>query len=251
MKSREDKKAFKKFIIIMVISCLAGGVFGFFSNFVEGKPADVIAQGIYGAVKIGLPYEIPVILVIEWIVFGILYTKCKRAYCSAVEEDEVVLDQIDNRLNYILLISSIAMVCSFFVIGCLVPLAESFSLANYFTVLLSFVIALISCLIVQYKVVDLGKKMNPNKKVSIFDLNFAKKWEQNCDEMERLEIYKAAYQSYRAVGGCCIILWCFCSLGSFIWNFGLLPVTMVSIIWLVLTTSYIVAAIRMGEHKDK
>lgn len=30
MKSREDKKAFKKFIIIMVISCLAGGVFGFF-----------------------------------------------------------------------------------------------------------------------------------------------------------------------------------------------------------------------------
>ena len=140
----------------MVISCLAGGVFGFFSNFVEGKPADVIAQGIYGAVKIGLPYAIPVILVIEWIVFGILYTKCKRAYCSAVEEDEVVLDQIDNRLNYILLISSIAMVCSFFVIGCLVPLAESFSLANYFTVLLSFVIALISCLIVQYKVVDLG-----------------------------------------------------------------------------------------------
>ena len=106
-------------------------------------------------------------------VFGILYTKCKRTYCSAVEEDEVVLDQIDNRLNYILLISSIAMVCSFFVIGCLVPLAESFSLANYFTVLLSFVIALISCLIVQYKVVDLGKKMNPNKKVSIFDLNFA------------------------------------------------------------------------------
>ena len=54
MKSREDKKAFKKFIIIMVISCLAGGVFGFFSDFVEGKPADVIAQGIYGAVKIGL-----------------------------------------------------------------------------------------------------------------------------------------------------------------------------------------------------
>ena len=69
--------------------------------------------------------------------------------------------------------------------------------------------------------------------------------------MERLEIYKAAYQSYRAVGGCCIILWCFCSLGSFIWNFGLIPVTMVSIIWLVLTVSYIVAAIQMGNHKDK
>lgn len=80
MKSREEKKAFKKFIIIMVISCLAGGVFGFFSDFVEGKPADVIAQGIYGAVKIGLPYAIPVILVIEWIVFG------SQLYCGSYSD---------------------------------------------------------------------------------------------------------------------------------------------------------------------
>lgn len=71
MKSREDKKAFKKFIIIIVISFLAGGVFGFFSDFVEGKPADVIAQGIYGAVKIGL---LPVTMVsIIWLVLTVSY----------------------------------------------------------------------------------------------------------------------------------------------------------------------------------
>ncbi len=78
-------------------------------------------------------------------------------------------------------------------------------------------------------------------------MKFAKKWEESCDEAEKINIYKSAYKSYRSVQMTCMVLLLVCILGDFVWHFGLMPVAMVSIIWIVQTTSYSLESIGLTK----
>lgn len=253
MKRSEDKKAIKTFIIVLIISFFVGGIIGFCSGMVEGEPADVIASGLYWLLRSGLPYFMPAVLLIQWVIYIVGYHKCKKLYAGCSIEEEEVFERIETWLSYLLLISSIALVCHFFVFGCSTSINFSrlgeISPFYYFGILFSFVLGMVSCLIMQYQIMSFEKDLNPEKAVSIFDVKFAKKWEESCDEAERLMIYKSAYQAYKAVNVCCIVLWVVCSIGSFVWDIGVLPVTMVSVIWLVSMVSYSVAAIRLNKAK--
>ena len=104
-------------------------------------------------------------------------------------------------------------------------------------------------LLAQRKIIDFLKEMNPEKKGSIYDVKFSKKWEESCDEAEKLAIYKCGYKAYNSVNTACIVLWLFCFIGSSIWNFGIMPVAMVSIIWFVLITSYTLESYKISKRK--
>lgn len=255
MKRKEDKKAFKKFLVIMLIAFFVGGIVGFCSGMVEGEPADVIANGLYWFLRTGLPYFIPALLVIQWVVYAVLYRKSKNLYASCGEEDEETVERVEIWLSYLLLVSSIALICYFFVFGCSTSIyfgmLEEISPFYYFGIMLSYVLGVVSCLFVQFKVVSFTKEINPEKNVSIFDTKFAEKWEESCDEAEQLMIYKSAYQAYKAVNMCCIVLWVLCSVGSFVWDIGVLPVTMVSVIWMVSMVSYCIAGIRLSKSRKQ
>lgn len=253
MKRSEDKKAIKKFLVIILISFFVGGILGFCSGMMEGEPADVVAGGLYWFLKTGLPYFMPLLLVFQWVAYIVLYRKSKKLYAGCGIEDEETIDRVELFLNYLLLIASISLVCYFFVFGCstsiLFGALKDISLVYFYGILGSYVMGIVSCLIMQYQIITFEKEINPEKNVSIFDTQFAKKWEESCDEAEQLMIYKSAYQAFKAVNGCCITLWVVCCLGNFVWNIGVLPVTMVSVIWLVSLVTYTVACIRLGKAK--
>ena len=97
------------------------------------------------------------------------------------------------------------------------------------------------------KLVNLTKEINPEKKGSIYDVKFQKKWEASCDEAELFAIYKSAYRSYCITQRLCIILWLFCIIGGFVWGFGAVPVLLVSIIWGTMITSYCYYAIHLSN----
>ena len=89
--------------------------------------------------------------------------------------------------------------------------------------------------------------MNPLLKGSIYDMNFSKKWIDSCDESIKLGIFKSAYKAYVSVSKTCIILWVFCIIGNVLWNFGIMPIVIVTIIWLVQTISYCLESIKYSK----
>ncbi|MGL6219074.1 MAG: DUF3169 family protein [Lacrimispora sphenoides] len=69
--------------------------------------------------------------------------------------------------------------------------------------LTGFIAAVICTIVTQQKIINFEKEINPEKRGSVFNQKFSKKWEKSCDEAERLSIYKSTYTSYRAVTVTC------------------------------------------------
>lgn len=95
--------------------------------------------------------------------------------------------------------------------------------------------------------VDIIKKMNPEKKGSIFDTRFADKWEASCDEAQKMIIYKSAYKAYKNVSICCVLFWVIATLGDMFFQTGLLPIILVSVIWLVQALSYMLESMKLEK----
>lgn len=91
---------------------------------------------------------------------------------------------------------------------------------------------------------NLKKEINPLLKGNIYDVNFAKKWVDSCDESLKFKIFKSAYKSFISVNFTCKILWIFCILGYSLFGFGITPLLIVTIIWLVQMISYYIEDIK-------
>ncbi|MGL5330114.1 MAG: DUF3169 family protein [Peptostreptococcaceae bacterium] len=98
-------------------------------------------------------------------------------------------------------------------------------------------------------VVNLEKEINPLLKGSVYDSKFSEKWIDSCDESIKLSIYKSAYISYKSTSTTCAILWVFCIVGFDLWDFGIMPLVMATIVWLVLNVSYCIECIRYSKIK--
>ena len=114
----------------------------------------------------------------------------------------------------------------------------------------SFVVSVFLLIFAQQKLVDLARKMNPEKQGSVYDTKFRKKWLESCDEAEQKQIGQAAYKAYNVVSTACPILWAALLMLSFAFNFSpLMPTFIVCFIWLLLQVSYCLEAIRLGRRK--
>ena len=99
----------------------------------------------------------------------------------------------------------------------------------------------------QQKIVDLTKKLYPEKRGSVYDVKFEKKWFESCDEAERTAIGQAAYHAYKATNMTCLLLWMVLVIGNMLFDFGLMPIAVVTLIWLISTVSYCLHAMKYGK----
>lgn len=250
---KEDKGALRKFIILVLIGALVGFVLGILSGFVGMNLADVLAEWVQNMLAYIAPFMNAFLIPVAFLPILYFYQVSRKMYKVWDGENEALLEKIEINLSYALWLSSLALILSFFffAVGFWQIDNLNYSVSGAFlTIWLgSFILILICITLAQQKLVNFTKEINPEKKGSIFDHDFSKKWEESCDEAEKLMIYKSAYKSYRTVYATCMVMWIFCLLGSSIWNFGLLPVTFVSIIWIVLTTSYCFESIRLEKAR--
>lgn len=252
---KEDKSAFKKFLLLLFIGMLVGVMAGILTNFVEKNLGDTIADNLQNLLSVIAPYANIGVMVIMFIPTIYLYQKSRKLYQQWDGENEEQLAVIEIKLSYALWLTSLTVILSFFffAIGVLqLSGGKAFLTGSYIVGWLGgFILVTIFTVIAQQKIVNFQKEINPEKKGSVFDQKFAKKWEESCDEAEKLAIYKASYKSYRAVTITCLILWAICIMCSTIWDFGLLPITFVLIIWIVQTTSYSFECIRLEKTRKE
>lgn len=258
---KEDNKALKKFIPLLLISMIVGGIAGGLSVSVENDLAKTIAVRILDFLIALAPYANLILTIFVGGTAMYLYKKALKLYKTWDGEEEELIDQIEILLSYAQWTSAILMILTLFFLAVgfrnVIVTGEDISvgimpfLTNVILVVVSTIIATCVTVILQQKIINLEKEINPEKKGSVFDVKFVKKWIESCDEAERLNIYQSAYKSYVAVSKTCLILWVFATLGMMYWDIGVIPITLVTIIWLVQTTSYCMESIRLAKKSIK
>lgn len=252
---KEDKKSLRTFIIILIASMILGVFSGFGMAFAEDmNVTEAIAVFTVKLLETIAPYINVVLTVIAAIVVIILYYQSRKLYASWDEEDEEVMNKIEIKLGYGLMITSVVLILGymFFAISFgKMEMNGDLPTAEMICFFFGFIILMAFTLIAQKKIVNFEKEMNPEKRGSVFDMKFQKKWSDSCDEAEMLQIYKAALASYKSTNMVCMIAWMFCIFGIGIWDFGYVPVIMVTIIWLTSTVSYCLEAVKLSKNGGK
>lgn len=254
---KEDKKAFKGFIIFVIIALIAG----VFTGFISGNLKEILGENIpillISILEKITPFASLLLSLLIIIISKIIYGNARKEYdlSKKVNDNEDIIDRIEGNLSILLLITSINTIIGFFffgIVSMLLPFDDingSISVIKVLCSFIGFILCLISSILIQKNIINLEKEINPLLKGSIYDTNFSKKWVESCDEAIKLGIFKNAYKAYRCVSTTCIILWVFCVIGNDLWNFGVMPMVMVTIIWLVQTISYSIESIKHNKSK--
>lgn len=236
---QENKKALPKFILIVVCSLIVGGVLGVLmvklslENFQEALDGAGLFFTSYVA-----PWLIIALPVVEFAVCLPIYFSAKKRLSAWDGEDEAVSGEIEAKLSVCVWITGLCMVLAFFLLSAMFAgfvhnagTPRMMPKPLFFGGLAAFLVNLFAPVILQQKLVDLTKRLNPEKKGSVYDTKFQKKWYDSCDEAERAVIGQCAMKAYQAMVRVCLGLWVVFALGGMFFNWGFLPALAVCIVW--------------------
>lgn len=247
-----DRKALMILIPILIVSFFAGIFLSALGAMMEENIADVISKGIVTGLTVITPYANLVMYTICILISIIVLANVKKKMKVWDGEDEETYEKIDQSMSRILIIANLAFILSYFFFAAgfeyCIKTATAVEMICYFG---GFILSLAGNIIIQQKVVNIYKELNPEKQGSVYAMDFAKQWEKSCDEAEKMQIYKAAFGAYNVSGTVFMVLWLFCILGNQIWHFGIMPATIVTVMWLVQFISYQAYAAYYSKNPNK
>lgn len=236
---QENKKAMPKFILIVVLSLVLGGILGFslVSLNLEEFDSALAAAGLFFTNFVA-PWLIIALPVVELAVCLPIYFSAKKQLSAWDGEDEAVSSQIEARLSVCIWVTGLSTVLAFFLLSAMFAgfvqnagTPRMMPKELFFGGLAAFLIDLFAPMALQQKLVDLTKRLYPEKQGSVYDTKFQKKWYDSCDEAERLIIGQCALKAYQAMATACMALWVVFALGGMFFSWGFLPAMGVCIVW--------------------
>ena len=248
---KEDKKAFKSFIIVMIISAMGGAIIGGASIYLQKHIGDELSDFLLNILMTITPYASLVLSILVIIVSVVIYSNSRKKLklWNQSDEQEEMIDNIEEKLSYVLLFTSVNLILGFFFFGAGMALLSEDSYTKVILFLVGFIVCVVSTILIQNKVVNLEKEINPFLNGSVYDFKFSQKWLDSCDEAIKLNVYKSSFKAYKSITNTCLILWIVCVLGYNFFDFGIMPLVMVTIIWLVQTIAYCIESIKCSKNK--
>lgn len=185
-----------------------------------------------------------------------LYRGAKKLLGAWDGEDEEISDAIDRKLSAALWAASVGHVASYFLIaasysGGFSMLDSSKTMVAFSTGIAAFLAVMIETILIQQKCVDTAKQTNPEKKASVYDMKFRKKWMEDCDEAEKTMIGRCAYRAYTATNTVCATLAIVLAVCALVFEIGFLPSLMVCLVWIVNLSVYCREALRYVKAGSK
>ena len=247
---KEDKKAFKGFAIMMVISAMIGAVIGGGFKYLQENLGDNLSEFLVNRLMMITPYASLVLSILVIIVSVVIYKNSRKnlKLWNQSDEQEEMIDNIEEKLSYVLLFTSVNLILGFFFFGAGMALLSEDSYTKVILFLVGFIVCVVSTILIQNKVVNLEKEINPFLNGSVYDFKFSQKWLDSCDEAIKLNVYKSSFKAHKSVTNTCLILWIICVIGYDFFDFGIMPLVMVTIIWLVQTVSYCRESIKCSKN---
>lgn len=251
---KTDKKALKIFIPILIVSVVVGFMMGYFEDFVAENLADAIENGIVKVLILISPYINLVINILVVVICVVIIGNTKKKIAMWDGENETDYEKIDRNLSIVLMLSELAFILSlfFFATGFEYTIgSDNAGVAAQICCLVGFIISLTQSMLLSSKVVNVYKELNPEKQGSVYAMDFGKQWANSCDEAEKLLIYKAAFGAYKFCNSFYVVIWLFCIFGNEVWHFGLMPATIITIVWLLNFISYQAYGAYYSKNPDK
>lgn len=247
---KANRKALPKFILLLLVSVMIGGISGYLSGRFR---LDTLREAISNACSFFgeniAPWHIVCIAVIMPVVCFIIYRSAKKLLSSWDGDDEEIPGIADKKISVSIMVSAISLVVSFFLIAA--SYSGGFSTFDSkertvaFSVgIISFIAVMIESVIIQQKCVDAAKRTNPEKKASVYDIRFQKKWLEDSDEAEKILAGKCAYKAYTATNTVCAVLAIAFAVCALVFNIGYLPSFAVCLIWIVNLSAYCKEALK-------
>lgn len=247
-----NRKALPKFLLLTLVGAVIGGIAGYCAaryglDQLSGVLAD--ASAFFGTHI--APWLMVALAVVTPAVCIPMYRHAKALLASWDGEDEDTSSIIDGKLSAVLWASSASLVLAFFLIAATYSVGfASFdsweSTVLIFIGIAAFLAILVESILIQQKCVDAAKQMSPEKKASIYDLQFQKKWVDDCDEAEKIMIGK--HNRCNRVCAIAAIVLAICAL---VFGIGFLPSLAVCIIWMVNLSVYCKEAMRYAKAGNK
>lgn len=249
---QENKKALPKFILIFVVCLVAGLILGFVTAWLDYESfGDALsAFGAFYASRLA-GWLLCACLAAEFAAGLPLYFRAKKQFSAWDGEDETVSDAVEHKLSVCMWITSLATVLGFLLVAGhfsgMMHMGSHSRPVHTFLGLGAFLLILTGSVIFQQKLVDMTKKLNPEKHGSVYDPKFHEKWLASCDEAERAVIGQCAMKSYQAVTYTCLALWTVFVMGGIYFSWGFLPVLPVCVVWGVSQSVYSYWAIKLSR----
>lgn len=248
---QDNKKAGARFAIILGIGLVVGVFVGMVVCLLKYSFAEMTAEGIQNLLIVSSGYCSLTLNVIFILIAMCLYKQARKMYANWEEDDDEQIDRIEKKLSFATLFTSLNMIQGYFFFaagaGRNAGLENAGQTIIFVVNMAALILTVVLTTLSQKLIIDFEREMNPEKRGSVYDMDFLKKWEASCDEAEKMAIYKAGYKSYKATHMCCLVLWVFCVLAGFIWNIGILPVAIVTIIWMVSVVSYCINCMKESK----
>lgn len=242
---KENRRALPKFFLVLLGAMVFGGVMGTL-GFTAGRlgAADAAAEALVSLLRAGMLWGIPLATLALAGPGWWLYFSARKGYRGWDGEDEAVIDRVEVRLSWALLLTAPAMALDMFFLTA----ASIYSAgAVVFGVLGELAVSCGVLVVLQQKVVDLEKEINPEKRGSVYERHFQKTWMDSCDESEQRQIGMAAYKAQKATMYTCLALWLGLTILDNALSVGLLPMAVVLVIFGVSQTSYALECIRLQK----
>lgn len=257
-KKEDDKKIYIIFIAVMVVLYGAGYLAGrLIAKGEKNGNLEVLLTSMKNTLTVTVPLLFILLAVVSLIVVLMLYLSCKKMYKKLQDDpNDDLWDLLEDKLNVPMILVNAMQIVDVFFFGFIIWLAEFASYGkngDFETVVvvadfILFVLVLVAGMLVPKGIVDIEKKLNPEKQGNVFDFRFEKVWFSSCDEAQKLIAYKAAYHAFKNTNVACVILWILSFLGMFIFKTGIHPLLYVCVIWLVNTLSYMLRAAKLEKR---
>lgn len=252
---QENKKALPKFILIVVCSLFLGAVLGFamVKLSLEDFQDALDGAGLFFTNYVA-PWLIIALPVVELAICLPIYFSAKKQLSAWDGEDEAMSDEVEAKLSVCIWLTGLCTVLAFFLLAAMFAgfvgnagTPQMMPKPLFFGGLTAFLVNLFAPMILQQKLVDLTKRLNPEKKGSVYDTKFQKKWYESCDEAERAIIGQCAMKAYQAMVRVCLGLWVVFALGGMFFNWGFLPALAVCAVWGAGQSVYAWWALKLGK----
>lgn len=262
---RENRAALKKFIPMLIVCAVIGGLVGGVSSFIGYSDfSGSITEAALLIVNMVSPWAIIILGVLSFIVCWAIHRKARIMYERELtaaeadgesgEPDEQIIEEVEDKLSQGMFVLSVIMIVQMLFFGIMMADLENIAVHSFAITIVAtgvFVVGNLAQLKQQQLMVDLEKEMNPSKRGSVYDAKFRDKWEESCDELEKIIIYKSAYKAYKTTALTCVILWIVTATLSIAFKTGPLPSIAVTVVWLVQTVSYCREAMKLERGGKK
>lgn len=253
IEKKENRKVVIKFFIILALCMTSGGAAGYLMGTYEDTFRSFM--GNFASMKDILIFIVPAVYFLLSAALLIpayaIYFRQKKIAFSWDGEEEDVIESVEVKLNQPLLLVNISTIIGLLYMSILFELlintqnaAPEQRMAATVGLIL-FVAAYALGFWLNKLIVDLEKKLNPEKRGNVFDMNFQKDWENSCDERQLIICGKAAFKAYKTANYVCMGMWLLCMAGQSLLNTGIFPMVCVTIIWMVLTVVYCLEAAKL------